>query len=268
MKCRYCGAPAAQVARQRLLRHDVDYFLCGECELLQTEEPYWLEEAYSFAISQLDTGAVQRNLDLSRLTLVLALLLGLEPSAPCLDYGGGHGLFARMMRDLGLDFRWCDKYAENLYARGFDGDVARRHRLVTAIEVWEHLANVAEELERLFAPRHDFVFVATVLHEGHRPGWWYYVLETGQHISFYSRRTMQLIAERFGYDVIVGPEHTLFVRSDLRLGRARAKLIERLLQQPSRALHLALLLPPGVLRRLGRFQSRVLDDFDAIRARL
>src|SRR4051812_13570770 len=134
--CAFCRADAPRVCRQTLLgRHEVSYYLCPRCELLQTEPPYWLGEAYSRAISQLGTGAIARNQSSSRMTLMLAQLLGVGPSDACLDFGGGHGVFARMMRVLGLDFRWYDRHAQNLFAAGFDGDPALRHRLVTAFEV-------------------------------------------------------------------------------------------------------------------------------------
>ena len=61
--CTLCGCGAALVGRQQVLtRHDVAYFQCAGCDLLFTERPHWLEEAYAQAISRFDTGAVERNL--------------------------------------------------------------------------------------------------------------------------------------------------------------------------------------------------------------
>jgi hypothetical protein len=262
--CSLCGAEAEWCTRQRLLgRHDVDYFQCRRCELLQTESPYWLDEAYAQAMSQLDTGAVLRNQDSSRIATLLALVLHVSPAAPCLDYGGGHGVFARMMRDVGLDFHWYDKHAENLFARGFEGDFRQHYTLVTAFEVLEHLADVRAELEQLFAPRHDFVFVATLLHAGHQAGWWYYMLESGQHVSFFSRRTMELVGEMFGYEPFIGAQHTLFVRRDIRLGRSRRALASWLVQRPA----LAALVPAPLVRRVGSYRSRVEPDHQAAKAK-
>jgi len=81
----------------------------------------------------------------------------------CLDYGGGHGVFVRIMRDFGFDFRWSDCYATNIYARGFEGDVHLRHELVTAFEVFEHLVDVRAELAALFEPRHRYILVSTLV---------------------------------------------------------------------------------------------------------
>lgn len=258
-RCRLCGSEAPTVVRQRLLgKYDVDYQLCPECELMQTEPPYWLDEAYAQAISQLDTGAMQRNERDSRLTAVLARLLGVQGF--CLDYGGGHGVFVRMMRDLGFDFRWFDRYAENLYARGFEGTLDEHHQLVTAFEVIEHLADVRGDLETIFAARPDHLLVGTLLHSGHQDGWWYYMLESGQHVAFYSAKTLQWIADKFGYTMIAAPEYSLFSRRETTAGAVKRALIRRLLEHPA----LASYVPRPMVRR----DSLVEPDHAAMRDRL
>ncbi len=56
-------------------RHQVTYFCCDECGLLQTEKPYWLDEAYEEAIPDADTGLVRRNItNAMRLAVVLKAL--------------------------------------------------------------------------------------------------------------------------------------------------------------------------------------------------
>jgi hypothetical protein len=260
-RCSLCGSEAPSVARQKLLeRYDVTYFQCPRCDLLQTETPYWLEEAYASALSALDTGALQRNQICARLVLATHLVLALDPDRPSLDWGGGHGVLVRMLRDYGLDFRWFDRYAENLFARGFDGDPAARHALVAAFEVFEHLADVGDELERLFASRPDFVLVGTVLHAGHREGWWYYSLPSGQHIAFYSARTMAHIGERFGYEAIARPMYTLFIRNGVQLGTARRTLVAGLLGWPRLAYTVTSFVPDPVLFKLGPYRSRTQVD--------
>ncbi len=42
------------------------YFCCAHCGLLQTEAPYWLEQAYQEPITSGDTGLVSRNIGNSR----------------------------------------------------------------------------------------------------------------------------------------------------------------------------------------------------------
>src|SRR5262249_3416279 len=139
LPCRLCQAEAALCGDQIVLgRLTVLYYRCPVCDLIQTEQPTWLAEAYSGLNAAIDTRGIDRNRLTARLTWLTASVLGLPPAARCLDYGGGHGVFVRMMRDFGLDFCWFDRFAENLYARGFEGNPADRYELVTAFEVFEH----------------------------------------------------------------------------------------------------------------------------------
>ena len=115
--CRLCDAVTTEIFRQRVLRrHDVGYHRCPRCGLIQTDAPFWLDEAYSEALSALDVGAIQRNELCRRLTTIVAAVFGITRNTRCLDYGGGYGVFSRMMRDSGFDFRWSDRYANNLCA--------------------------------------------------------------------------------------------------------------------------------------------------------
>lgn len=217
--CRLCGATAQRLfVAEVLSRYPVGYFHCSNCDLIQTQQPFWLEEAYGSALSVFDTGAVARDRMATELTLATARLLKVGRDASCLDYGGGHGVLTRGMRDAGYDFRWHDKYANNVYARGFEGDPGVRQALLTCFEVWEHLPDAGVDLEQLFRPGHDAVLVSTVLHRGHRENWWYYCPEAGQHVAFFSARTMQFVARRFGYSAIVGDRYTLFHRPNVLRG--------------------------------------------------
>ncbi len=226
LKCRLCGGAAAPVCHQLLLnKYEAKFYRCGDCDLIQSEPPYWLEESYSSAISAHDTGAISRNLFSANFSAALFRVLGIGRKSACLDYGAGHGVFVRMMRDRGYQFLWYDKYAANLFARGFEGSVSARYDIVTAFEVFEHLVDCREELDTLFRPKHKFVLVSTVLHSGHREGWWYYTPESGQHVAFYSRNTIDHIAERYNYVVVCGATHVLFVERACRLSAFATSLV-------------------------------------------
>lgn len=253
--CRLCGSEAAPVGRALLLGREVAYYLCPRCELLQTESPVWLAEAYADAISHLDTGAVARNRLTAQLTAVVARVVGAR--GPCLDYGAGHGVFVRMMRDLGLDFRWYDTYAQNLYAGGFEGSPGEHYAIVTAFELLEHLADVRGDVEAIFAGQPDHVLVGTLLHHGWDPSWWYLLPETGQHVAFYAPATLRTIAELVGYDVIIGPEYSLFSRR--APGAVKRAVLQRLLARPS----LAGIVPGRLVAR----GSLVQPDHEAMRRR-
>ena len=136
-----------------------------------------------------------------------------------------------MMRDAGRNFTWSDKYGPNLFARGFEGDASKPHRLVTAFEVFEHLVQVREDLANLFGPGHDFVLVGTVLHQEPDGKWWYFVPESGQHVAFYSERTMEYIGAQCGYRVITGKAYSLFMKKNLALSGWRCAFIKQVLNR-------------------------------------
>lgn len=182
-------------------QYQVGYFHCPACGYVSTEEPYWLDEAYSSAITKSDIGLVSRNIQLSKVTGVLVNAF-FDKSGSFVDYAGGYGLFVRMMRDNGFDFRWYDKYCANLFATGFMASIPGDEpvELLTAFEVFEHLADPWLELESMLQYSRNILFTTQILPEPlPKPAdWWYYGLEHGQHISFYSRRSLAALAKRAG----------------------------------------------------------------------
>lgn len=59
--CRLCGGKAqAHFVAMVLKKYQVKFYLCDDCDSMQTEEPFWLSEAYSDGRRSLDTGAVHR----------------------------------------------------------------------------------------------------------------------------------------------------------------------------------------------------------------
>jgi hypothetical protein len=76
MNCKICGSRTSNLFTTKVLhKYDVDYFLCPACEFVQTENPYWLEEAYASPMNLSDTGILVRNLSYSRVTALLLLLI-------------------------------------------------------------------------------------------------------------------------------------------------------------------------------------------------
>ncbi|MEA5541942.1 glycosyltransferase [Limnoraphis robusta Tam1] len=165
---------------------------------MQTEDPFWLQEAYSSPIAASDVGLVSRNLQLSQVTEKL-ILSNFHPQGKFLDYGCGYGLLVRLMRDSGLDFYGYDKYCQNLFVKGFEGTVKERYELVTAFEVFEHFVDPIQEIEELLKISRN-IFFSTQLLPGHNPQpneWWYYALNEGQHIAIYTQQSLAEIAKRF-----------------------------------------------------------------------
>ena len=218
MQCRICAATTAPLGTERVLEeHNVSYFLCPRCGFVQTEDPYWLDEAYSDAITKTDIGLVGRNLSLAEQTKLL-ILAYFNDRGKFLDYGGGYGMFVRLMRDAGFHFYLYDQYCENLFAKGFsvEGQGNAEYELVTAFEVFEHLVHPMADIGRMlqFAP--NLFFTTTLIASPPPPldQWWYYGLEHGQHVSLYSQQTLSYIAEHFGLHLLTNNQslHLLTAR--------------------------------------------------------
>lgn len=205
MKCKICEEKSNYVFKAKILNsHEIEYFKCSSCGFMQTQTPYWLEEAYSEAISVSDTGVMARNNNFAKSTSIIFSLLSIK-NGIFLDYGGGYGIFTRLMRDKGFDFCWYDKYATNLVARGFEGDVINnRYEAITSFENFEHFENPMQEIEKIFSLTDTILFSTELVPDATpKPDeWWYYCLEHGQHISLFSKKSLEYIASKYGYNLI------------------------------------------------------------------
>lgn len=207
MNCKICNNKSKQIFVKKILgKYEAQYFQCVSCNFIQVKNPHWLNEAYVEAISSLDTGLVSRNLYLSSVTEAL-ITKYFDYRKKFIDYGGGYGLFVRLMRDRGFDFYRQDKYCQNLFAIYFDvNDLIKsdtKFELLTAFELFEHLEDPLAEVEKMlkFA---DSILFSTELQPKNiieREDWWYFSPESGQHISFYTKESLEALAEKFNLNL-------------------------------------------------------------------
>ena len=220
--CRVCGEHAEYLFNKLILnRHQVEYFRCMSCGHVQTEEPFWLEEAYREPNFRRDTGLVDRCLWTAQTTVALAHRLRIGPHEVCVDWGGGTGLFTRICRDHGMNFYYQDRYATNVFARGFEfpeDSPSSNVVLLTAFEVMEHLPNPATDIRDLLQLRPQYLLFSTLLYRGEDPSWWYF-LDNGQHVAFFTRRSLGLIAAQNGYHLLTDNRDLhIFARQRFRQG--------------------------------------------------
>jgi len=176
--------------------YDAEYYLCRGCGFMFVGNPVWLAEAYQEPIADTDTGYVLRNVYLSRKTLVLFMFL-FNIRASFLDYAGGYGMLARLMRDYGLDFYTYDLHTPNLFMKGLE--YKNQHiEALTCFECFEHFDLPINEIEKMLKISKNIFFSTLLLpEEVPRDDWEYYGLKHGQHISFYSFKTLLYIAKKY-----------------------------------------------------------------------
>lgn len=204
-------------------KHEAELRQCTDCEFLRFSRPHWLPEAYGEAIVRMDTGLVLRNLVIAR-RLTCLLYEMFDRNATYLDTSGGTGLLVRLMRDVGFDFRWEDAYCENVHARGFEATGPGPYEVVTAFEAIEHMEHPAAFVAQAVArsPGRTLIFT-TELFEGGAPplDWWYYAFEGGQHISFFSARTLERMAQRLSLRFYSSHGIHIFTAKELSPGGLR-----------------------------------------------
>ena len=204
MKSKITGGETTLLFTKKVLtKYDVNYYRCNNTGFIQTDEPFWLNEAYSSVITKLDIGLASRNIMLSE--RVGKLLIVNFNKGTFLDYAGGYGLFARLMRDKGFNFYNTDKYCQNLFAEHFDLTdlpTGTTFELVTAFEVFEHLSNPIGEIKDILKFSDNLIFTTELQPSNlaEIDNWWYLSPETGQHIAFYNAASLAYIAKLLGYN--------------------------------------------------------------------
>jgi Methyltransferase domain len=208
--CPICDGKLEFAFEQRVLRkYDATFEFCHGCGLLRARNPIWLTEAYSSAIASTDTGLVMRNNNISQqLASVFFGVFGERGRGRYADVAGGYGMLTRKMRDYGFDFYWSDKYCENLLAKGFEYfSELGSCQAVTAFEIMEHLEDPLTFVKEALAQTQSDTFIFTTeIFEGRPPipgDWLYYSFETGQHIAFFQYKTLEIMANKLGLELVI-----------------------------------------------------------------
>jgi 2-polyprenyl-3-methyl-5-hydroxy-6-metoxy-1,4-benzoquinol methylase len=201
MECKICKSPTEKIFEKVILqKYKSAYYRCSSCSFVQTDEPVWLEEAYKSVITSLDIGILNRNVRMQQ--DIPKILDACFPEAKILlDYAGGYGIFTRLMRDEGFNFYRMDPYCDNIFAKHFDISDAKTTKfdVLTAFEVFEHFADPLSEIDKLFTYSDNIIFSTVLMPPTNKEieDWWYIAQETGQHVAFYSEKTMKFLAKRY-----------------------------------------------------------------------
>ena len=220
MHCRICKADASFLFKEKILtKYNIDYFYCKKCGFIQTEEHFWLKESYVESINISDTGIMQRNLNFMQIT-TLVIVLFFDKKKRFVDFAGGYGVLVRLMRDVGFDYYWYDVYSDNLMARGFEYNSKDKYELLTCFEAFEHFHDPMHEIDKMIKISNNILFSTELYKEKTPPNpdeWDYYGFNHGQHISFFSIKTLNFIAKKYNLNLYTnGSTIHLLTKSNLR----------------------------------------------------
>lgn len=181
------------------------YNLCEGCGFCHAPEMHgWTLEMFADEVYNRDYKSVDPDyLDVRPRSNAAALTQTFSAQAGQirhLDFGGGSGLLSKVLGKNGFNSRSYDPFVD----RDLKLDALGQFDLVTAYEVFEHVPDVRILMDQLTRLRKEdgLVLFSTLVSDNQiqlhqRLQWWYASPRNG-HISLYSRRSLQLLAQSAG----------------------------------------------------------------------
>ena len=257
--CKICSEKSVPFATATVLaRHEARFVQCTSCGFMCIEAPTWRDEAYAQPINSTDIGLLSRNVSLARRSARLVSTF-FDASGDFLDFGGGYGVFVRLMRDQGFRFQLHDEHTPNLFAPGLSvsAEAMSHYELITAFEVIEHLLDPLDQVRRLLDHTGSLLFTTELLPTPAPPpnDWWYYGLEHGQHVSFFTQDSLRELATRTRRRYLTDGG-TLHLLTDRTMSDRRFKLIS--------SSYAGMLLDPLLARRFSG-RSLLQSDYEIVR---
>lgn len=204
-RCRCCCGEMFYFSEARILDIKAIYLQCKNCSSVQVANPKWIAMAHSDAISDLDTGLVSRCVSASRLVSTILFLEG-KQLASGTDWGGGTGLLSRLLRDQGYDVKSYDKYTKGIHTVGFNIDLNAAGEdadFIMAIECFEHLTDPIDTFKTVVQKKDYFIFTTNIITtpppDPAEYSWWYFMPESGQHITFASKQGIEEFKNALGF---------------------------------------------------------------------
>jgi hypothetical protein len=215
-RCKICDSQKYELTffKQVLYKYKVKYYKCEHCGFIQTEKPYWLNESYSSAIAKLDIGLIYRTLNLYPIIMYMIKFLFSKEEKKYIDYGGGYGIFTRLMRDRGFDFYNYDPYCQNIFSADFNVKLSEgdRYELLTSFEVFEHLEYPVDDVKKMLQYSESLVFTTELQPASEIESWWYLSPETGQHICIFSYKSLSILSDKLDCNFYTNGNIHLFTR--------------------------------------------------------
>lgn len=224
--CKICEQPShlfdildfAKTAKETFYPHGlagvpVLYFKCERCGFIFTHffddftDEQWRNFVYNAEYAEVDPAFLGLRPALNA-RLIEAYLWGRSRTQVVgLDFGGGDGTTALLLRNKGWTYDAFDPFGLNDVKTGRFG----KYNLCSAFEVFEHLPDPVSTLKSLLdmaTPERLTVIVTTLVHDGiigddTRLAWWYAAPRNG-HVSLFSHLALRALAGKFGLQLTSG----------------------------------------------------------------
>ena len=180
----------------------VHYRHCGECGFVFCDTfKAWTPDEFKACIYNQDYAIVDPDFSETRptnnATVIDALFTASKDTLSILDYGGGNGLFAELLRAKGYQAQTYDPFSEHRQKPLEKAD------LITAFEVIEHSNTpheTIEEMASLIKPEGIILF-STLLQPADFSDYglkWWYVAPRNGHVSIFSETSLKRLLNSHG----------------------------------------------------------------------
>jgi len=225
----------------------VIYRICSQCQFIFTDffDDYtgeqWRRYIYNDYYFKLDPDYLDVRPRQNARDLI-AFLTGKKNSTTGLDYGGGNGLTAALMRENGWNFSSYDPFDYS----DMPPELIGHYNFCLAIEVFEHSpdpVNTLRDIVEKSSSGQLMIWISTGMNddkvsEKTRLTWPYAAPRNG-HISLYSRKSMRILAGKFGltFTSVRSSSHTHLLARGISENAARNLLLRgKLLRRARTAL--------------------------------
>lgn len=194
--CAICGARASLSFSFCVLDDkEARLFGCELCGFRFVEDPHWLEDSFSSRLHKMDVGSVDRCWLVSQFLLGLLRTSRSRREWRVLDIGGGDGLLVRLLRDAGIHAQFSDPHTVPIYDVGPVVAVNDHFDLGVMSEVALHFTDPLEMFRSVLSKCERALFTAVVPPDPIPKDWWYLSCSSGQHVAFYTLKTIEKIAQ-------------------------------------------------------------------------
>jgi len=213
----------------------VIYRLCNQCQFIFTDffdgftSEQWQRYVYNDDYVKVDSDYLDVRPRRNARELI-AFLDGRRDSIIGLDYGGGNGLTAALLRENGWAFDSYDPFGHT----DLSPDRIGRYNFCSAFEVFEHTPDPVGSLRDIIEKTRSgrlMILIGTGVNDGvvskeTRLSWWYAAPRNG-HVSLYSRKSLQTLAANFGltYTTVRAKSTTHLLARGISKDNARTLLL-------------------------------------------